>query len=129
MAIEPFIDEFSLESFGFCEEEDNFYKYLAVRGGTFITDDLYDGPENRMIGFNIGGINYYFDKMPLLEEGINHVELPEEVDSPEFRQILRELFPIIPNFSDILFLQESDYEEAYYEEQLDREMKEMNGES
>lgn len=123
MAIEPFIDEAELESFGFCSEEDNFYRYLAVRGGMFITDNCYDGPENRMIGFNIDGINYYFDKMPLLEEGIDHVELPEEVDSLEFRQILKELFPIIPNFEDILFLEESDIIEDFYAEQLNQEWK------
>lgn len=130
MAIEPFIDEDDITSLGFCEEVDRFYRYLAVRGGTYLSDDCYelDHPDVRMVGFTIDGINYYFDRMPLLEKGIDHVELPEEVDSPEFRQILKDLFPLIPNFEDILFLQESDEMEAFYDKELDREMKEMNGE-
>ena len=131
MAIEPFIDEDEITSLGFCEEEDRFYRYLAVRGETYLSDECYEADhyDPRMVGFTVNGIHYYFDRMPLLEKGIDHIELPEEVDSPEFRQILKDLFPLIPNFEDILFLQESDEMEAFYEKQLAQEMKEMNGES
>lgn len=103
MTIKPFIDEVELEDFGFCPIEDRFYKYLAVRGGMFNTDDFYDGPETRMIGFEIGGQDYYFEDMPLIEEGINHVSLPEEVDTPEFRKILRDVLSITPQVNELLF--------------------------
>lgn len=99
--MDPLIDEAGLEEFGFDPITNRFYKYLAVRNGMFIIDDSYDDFYVHMVGFSIDGVDYYFEDLPLIEEGINHVPLPEEVDTPEFREILRDLLSITPQVNEL----------------------------